>query len=229
MAMNGLERITERILSEANAEAEKLLAAAEEECARIRAEYEKKAADIRERLTDGAEREGTDMIARAKATAANNKRNLLLATRSKLIDEVFDGSRDWIRNLSPEKYTDVLVGLLCAALIEQVDAEQTSRTLYGEEDAMAPDTYEVVLNQRDRDAYGMNVINGARKKLTGKLTSETLSRVKLSQKAMPIDGGLILRCGNIESNCSLELLFAQLRGELEAEVSHALFDSEKRA
>ena len=229
MAMNGLERITEKILAEANAEAEKLLSAAEEECARIRAEYEKKAADIRERLTDEAEREGTDMIARAKATAANSKRSLLLATRSKLIDEVFEGSRDWIRNLSPEKYTDVLVGLLCAALIEQADAEQTSRTLYGEEDAMAPDTYEVVLNQRDRDAYGMNVINGARKKLTGKLSSEALSRVRLSQKAVPIDGGLILCCGNIESNCSLELLFTQLRGELEAEVSHALFDSEKRA
>lgn len=229
MAMNGIERITERILSEANAEAEKLLAAAEEECARIRSDYEKKAADVRSRLSEEAEREGTDLIARAKATAANQKRNLLLETRSRLIDEVFESTEEWIRNLAPEKYTDVLVGLLCAALIEQAEAEVTSRTLYGEEDAMAPDSYEVIFNQRDRDAYGTAVLDGARKKLTGKLSAKQLHMITLSREAASIDGGMILRCGNIETNCSMEQLFVQLREELESEVSHALFDNEKRA
>ena len=60
-------------------------------------------------------------------------------------------------------------------------------------------------------------------------SSHSLSLVTLAIiDAAAIDGGLILRYGDIESNCSLELLFAGLRRELEGEVSHALFAPKER-
>ena len=228
MAINGLDRITEKILAEARQEADRIISDAEAECARISAEYAARAEAIRESLTAEAERKGTDLIARAKSAAATKKRNTMLQTRAQLIDDVFDGTLASLRNLTGEKYTEVLAGLLCSAVLEQVEAEKISSTLYGEEEAMAPERYEVLLNARDRERVGKALIDAARKQLSGKLSAEVLKKLMLSEKTVSIDGGLILRCGDIESNCSFALLFAQLREELEGEVSRALFDTERR-
>ena len=229
MSMNGLDRITQRILAEAQTEADAILASAKAESQRISEEYAARAEEIREQLTEAAEREAADLIARAKATAANQRRNALLATQSELLDGVFDGALSGIRNLEASKYTDMLVGLLCAALLEQAEAENISRTLYGEEEAMAPEAYEVLLNQRDRDRSGKAMLEGAVQKLTGKLPPEMLKKLVLSEKTVAIDGGLILRCGSIESNCSLQFIFRGLREDLETEVSRALFTSPERS
>ncbi len=228
MSMNGLERITEKILAEAREEADRILSSAEAECARIREEYTARADEIRTRLSSEAERAGTDMIAQAKATAATQKRNLLLATKSQMIDEVFDLALAQIRQQEGEKYVETLAGLISAALMEQVEAEEISRTLYGEEEAMVSETYEILLNARDLDRYGEAVIDAVRKKLATKVGKPTLDKLVLSRKALNVDGGLVLRCGNIEVNCSLSVLFSQLREELEAEVSHALFVTERQ-
>lgn len=227
MSMNGLERITEKILAEAREEADRILSSAEAECARIRDEYTARADEIRARLSMEAERTGTDMIAQAKATAATQKRNLLLATQSQLIDDVFDLALTQVRQLEGEKYVEILAGLLSAALLEQVEAEEISRTLYGEEEAMAPDVYEILLNARDLERYGAAVLDAVRKKLGAKLEQETLDKLVLSKQTLSVEGGLVLRCGNIEANCSLSLLFSQLREELEAEVSRALFVADR--
>ena len=228
MAINGLNKITDKILDEARESAARIMAEAEAESERIRSEYAARADEAREKLFDEAEREATDLISRTKAAAANQKRNLLLETQSRLIDEVFSDALNGLYKLGEERYIDILLGLLTAALAEQLEAEKISRTLYGEEEAMAPETYEIVLNTRDRDRYGKRLLEDARKKLTGKLPADALRKLTLSATAASIDGGLILRCGSIESNCSLALLFAQLREELEAEICHALFDNPER-
>ena len=224
MAMMGLEKITEKILGEAQARADAIMAEAEAECAKIRAEYAARAEQIRERLSTDAEEAAKNRISRAKSTAATAKRNLLLETKSELIDLVFDGALEGTLKLSNEHYADLLVGLLCAALTEQLEAEHTGRALYGDEDMIEPEAYEVLMNQKDRDRLGKLVIEGAKKKLSGKAEKAKLDRLVLSSKTVAIDGGLILRYGPVESNCSLSLLFAELREGLEAEVSRALFD-----
>ena len=224
MAMNGLDKITDRILAEAQERADKILSEAQAESERIAADYAARAEQIRTTLSAEAEKVGMDRVSRAKSTAATAKRNLLLQTQGELIDGVFDGALDYVRNLDTEKYTDLLVGLLCAAFVEQLEAESVGRTLYGEEDLIVPETYEVLLNQRDRDRYGKAVIEGAKKRLGGKVATEKLEQLKLAERAISIDGGLVLRFGDVESNCSLALLFAQLREEFEAEVGRALFD-----
>ena len=228
MAMNGLEKITDKILAEAGAESQKILAEAEEECARIRATYAEKAQAIRLRVADEAEREGIDLVSRSKNGAATQKRNALLRVRGELVDETFDMTLTALRSQSGEKYTEMLTGLLCAAFLEQMEAEITGRTLYGEEDAIAPERYEVLFNSSDRDRYGAAVLAGARLRLAAKVDAEKLKMLTLSDQTVNIDGGLILRCGEVESNCSLSLLFADLRRELEAEVSRALFDPKDR-
>ena len=224
MSLNGLEKITDKILADANERAARILADAEAQSEAITAEYQARANAIKEELFEAAEREGMGQVSRAKATVATAKRNLLLATKSELIDDVFDSALDGTKKLADENYTDLLVGLLCAAMLEELEAEEKSR-LYDELDAEAPESYEVLLNERDRDRVGKAVVEGARKKLEGKADAKKLSRLTLSKQTVAIDGGLILRCGDVEANCSFSLLFAQLRQELEGDVSRALFDA----
>ena len=225
MAINGLNKITDKILSEAQAKADKILSDAQAECDRINAEYAERAEKIRSEISTEAEKGGMEYVARIRSTAATSKRNLLLQTKSDLIDGVFAGVLEQTRNLELEKYNEILIGLLSAALLEQIESEEISRSLYGEEDALAPESYEVLFNQRDRDRCGKLVIEGVQKHLSGKVSAEKLSCLKLSTQTANIDGGLILRCGSVESNCSLAILFAQLRESLESEVARTLFDA----
>ena len=225
MAINGLNKITDKILFESQEKANKILADAKAECDRINAEYAERADKIRSEISTEAEKGGMEYVARIRSTAATSKRNLLLQTKSDLIDGVFESVLEQTRNLELAKYNEILIGLLSAALLEQIESEETSRTLYGEEEALAPEAYEILFNQRDRDRCGKLVIEGVQKHLAGKVSAEKLSRLTLATQTVNIDGGLILRCGNVESNCSLSILFAQLRESLESEVARTLFDA----
>lgn len=227
MAMNGLERITEKILAEARTEADRILSAADAEADRIRSDYAARADEIRASLSDAAQREGNDMIARAKAEASNRKRNRMLAERSRMVNETFESAMREIRGLQTEQYMELLVGLLTAAVMEQLDAERIGREIYQEETAPSI-VYEVLFNVHEGDQIGGAVVEGARKKLAVRFDRDSVARLVLSEQRAPIDGGFILRVGEIEVNCSWSSIFSRLREELEIEVSRALFYYEKR-
>ncbi len=229
MSLNGLEKITEKILSDANERAEQILAAATAECERITREKQEMADRIRERQAAAAEREGMEEVARAKANAVSYRRNLLLVTQSELVNGVYEGAFAATRALRPEAYTELLIGLLTAAMLEQIETESTARELADEEGFCEAETYELLLNTRDRERFGAAVLDGAKKKLSGKLPPEKLERMRLGDRPVAIDAGLVLRAGVVEANCSLESLFALLREETEGEVNRALFESRGKA
>ncbi len=228
MSMTGLNRITDRILAEAQAEADRILAEAEADALRIRADYESRAQSIRDTVSAETEKEAKERIARARSSAATQKRNIMLQRKSDLVDSVFADTLANVCALQGEKYTNLLIGLLTACFLEQLESEKTSRALYGEEEGDEPEAYEVLLNQRDRDRCGGPLIEGVRKKIMGKIPEEKLSRLTVSRSTVAIDGGFILRCGAMEANCSLSLLFEQLRADLETEVGQALFSPPKK-
>ncbi len=229
MSLNGLEKITDKILSDARERAEKILDTARTECERIKSEHRAAADVTRNALAEDAEREGKEMIARAKASAVSYRRNLILQTQSDLIDGVYESALAGTQALAPEAYTELLIGLLTAAMLEQAEAETVSRRFADEEEIAPIERYEILMNARDRDRYANDVIAGAKKKLAGKLPKEQLAMICIGERPVGIDGGLILRAGQVESNCSLSALFAQLREETEGEVSRALFESRTQA
>ena len=229
MAMTGLDKITGKILAEAEKEAGKILDEARDSARTIESEYREKADAIRKDAAQETERKIAEMDLRTSASVETKRRNLFLETEGKLVDDVFAAAEATIRAYSEEKMLDFLIGLLAYAMIEQASAESDSVTLYGEEGALLPDTYELILNAKDRTRYGQAMIAGVGNKLIGKVPSEKLAKLRLSDKTVGISGGFILRYGDIESNCSFDLLFAELRQKLEIEVSHALFDNLKQA
>jgi hypothetical protein len=56
-----------------------------------------------------------------------------------------------------------------------------------------------------------------------KLPNTAHAKLRLAPDTAEIDGGLILRAGPVETNCSLSMLMAENRRETEAKVSRILF------
>jgi vacuolar-type H+-ATPase subunit E/Vma4 len=194
------------------------------ECEKIRAEYRARAKELRDTMTENAEHEAEEMVSRARSTAAVEKRNILLNAKSEMIDAAFDTALAEIRAWDDAKYRELLVGLVSSAVIGQVKAEEAELADYGADELERADRFEIVLSRHDRDAHGEAVLDGVRKSVVGRLDRERLDTLVLSQSVADIDGGVMIRYGDMEINCSLDMLFARLRESLESEVNKILFN-----
>ena len=218
--MTGLEKVTGKIIADAEADARVIISKAEEDCAARRAEMQQRTDAEIEGIHMSADRDCEALIVRAKSSAVMAKRGVLLETRSEMVDEAYRRAAKQIRDLPSEQYFELLTIMLKGALSRQLEGEAESLRLYGED--IAPAGYDIMLNSRDMKHYGDNLLRTAREVLCAKL-GIVPSRVTLAAEPADIDGGLILRCGDVEVNCSLSMLFAEVRRTTEQEVSDTLF------
>ena len=218
--MTGLEKVTGKIITDAEADARVILDRAEAECAAVKEKYAAATEAELEKLREENDRECQSLIIRARSSAAMAKRNALLEARAALLDEAYAMAEKQIKNLSSEQYLDLLQKMLRSALRNQLSGEEESMR-YGED--IAPAAYEVLLNSRDRDTYGEALLPAFRTGYGAKLPEQAHAKLRLAAETAPIDGGLVLRCGPVETNCSLAMLMAENRRETEAKVSRILF------
>ena len=219
--MTGLEKVTGKILADAEADAREILERADAECAEIARRYEAETEAELERMREQNDRECQSLIIRAKSSAAMAKRNAVLEARAALLDEAYAAAERQVRSMSGEQYLDLLQKMLRSALKRQLEGEEESLRLYGEN--ISPDAYEILLNSRDRDTYGERLLTAFREGLGARIPAAALQKLCLAPDTPRIDGGLILRCGPVETNCSLSMLMAANRRETEAKVSRILF------
>lgn len=222
--MIGIEKIIEKILLEARNDAAETIERAKEKSLAIAKSYSDKAKDAETAAAAEAQKEADGIINRARSSVETAKRNALLEEQARIIDDVFEEAFESIRSLPEDKYCEFLVAIAARALIEQIESEKKSLELYGEdEDAVEIEKYEIILNKKDRDTLGTTLMEGLRRTVIGKVPKEILDKVCISSEIAEITGGLILRYGDIESNCSLSLIFAHVREKLEGAVSKKLF------
>ena len=207
--MTGLSKITDKILAEARTDAAAKLAEADARAGEISRAALSRAAELRAKIDENAKREATEVVSRAKSSEAMIRRNTLLTEKSAMIDEVFAAAHRELSSLSDEKYLELLTLLSISVLTQLVEDEKTNFEVYGEEADPAP--YEVLLNSRDMGRCGAG------------LKTALPKYALLSNEAVSIDGGVVVRHGNVEVNCSLRALIEQIRPSLEAKVSHILF------
>lgn len=219
--MTGLEKVTGKIIADAEADARMILERAEAECATVREKYAAATEGELERLQEENDRECQSLIIRARSSAAMAQRNALLEARAALLDEAYALAERQIKNLSGEQYLDLLQRMLRSALKNQLAGEEESLRLYGED--IAPAAYEVLLNSRDRETYGEALLTAFSAGYGAKLPARACEKLCLASETAPIDGGLVLRCGPVETNCSLAMLMAENRRATEAGVSRILF------
>ena len=219
--MIGLEKVTGKIIADAEADAREILERADAECAAIREQYRQRLEAELEALRETSDRECQSLIVRARSSAAMAKRNIVLEARAAILNEAYADAEKQVRSLNGEQYLDLLCKMLRSALKNQLEGEADSLRLYGED--ISPAAYEVLLSSRDHTNYGEKLMNAFRAGLGAKLPAATLAKLRLAAETAPIDGGLILRAGAVEINFSLAMLLAETRRETETRVSRILF------
>ena len=219
--MTGLEKVIGKIIADAEADAGEILDKARAECEEIKAKYTAETDAEIEKLTDECDRECQALIIRARSSAAMAKRNAILEARAKLLDDAYAAAEKQIKSMNGDQYLELLCKMLRSSLKNQLEGEAESLRLYGED--ISPAAYEVVLNSRDRETYGEKLLAAYRAGYGSKLSPAVLAKLRLAPDTAPIDGGIILRCGPVETNCSLSMLLAANRRETETKVSRILF------
>ena len=220
--MNGLDRITDRILADAREKARGILEAAQNDCRRAAADYAAEGERIREEITEQAMAESEDIIARSRSAVAMTHRDVLMRARAEMLDEVFVAAGAHICDTDYGKYRELLVALLSSALIDQAKSEQTAVEM-GDE-IVFPERYEVFFNAQDAERFGRRILEDARRLTERRIGADRAAKLCLAGESVEIDGGLVLRCGDTEVDCSLSALLATMRRDLEGRISKILFD-----
>ena len=219
--MTGLEKIIERIQTEARERAAKTLQNAEAEATALAQEYAARSEQTRARIEKEGLESAQAMLDAARAQTEKTHTEILQNMRTALIDEAFARAKKEICDTDFGKYRELLGALLTTALLEQHRTEQES-IAYGDE--VEPfEEFEVLMNAADRERFGTQVVNDVRRALERRIGAKKASMIALGRESVDISGGLILRFGDVELNCTLDVLMADMRRKLTPRVTDILF------
>ena len=200
--MPGLEKIIadinrdakvemDAILLKAQEEAEKTVAAARLEAERIQSEEEKKIKQDEEQVLN-----------RAKAKAALNTKQKILAAKQKLIGETLKEAKRRILGKPADEYF---------AMLKSMALEKA-----------LPNVGEICFGKRDMERMPEGFVSELNKEL------KQGASLTLSDAPRNIDGGFILVYGGIEENCSLQAIFEANREKLQDLAQTVLFADRTR-
>ena len=204
--MNGIEKITGQIDADVQKEIDAALDQARAQAKEIEARYESQAQTQGEALRRKGEQDAALRRERLVDVARLEARKTLLAAKQDLVGQAFDLALKKLLELPDQEYIALLAKLAVAA----------SRT--GRE--------QVILSQKDRSRYGKQAVtmaNDMLAKKAGPRAAESAGMLTLAGESRPMAGGLILRDGRVETNCSFEVLIHLQRDALSAEVARVLF------
>ncbi|MDE7218867.1 MAG: V-type ATP synthase subunit E [Oscillospiraceae bacterium] len=229
--MNGIEKITARIETDAKAEVAEILREAEEKAAAIREQY-KAQAEAQAKAAETAGKEAAKRQAeRLESAAQMEAKKRMLAAKQACLNDAFGKAQEKLLTLDEGEYAQLLAKMA-------VKASKTGRE-------------EILLNAKDRERVGPQVVAWANTLLAesvapeaagkaakaGGKAGEILSKVvtganalmqgtamlTLSKETRDMAGGLTLRDGNVEVNCAFETQLRVLREEMAAQVAEILF------
>lgn len=197
--MNDITGIVTKINDEAESGAAELLSAARTNAEGIARSYEERAGRETAATLSAAEAAARAVRQRADSQSGIDSRNALLSARRAVLSRAFDEAQKRLAALPDKEKTDLYARI--AAGNATADAE-------------------IVLNQADRAAIGGAVLSAARSALSA---SGKEYRLTLAEESGDFAGGLVLRQGRMEINCTFEVMVSDARGELEAETLQVLF------
>ncbi|HHW30843.1 MAG TPA: hypothetical protein GXX20_04085 [Clostridiaceae bacterium] len=198
--MEGIDKIKEKILEEANQQACSIIDKAEKEADEIIKNAEEKAAGKKSQEAEKARMEAENKKSRIIAAAHMETRKRKLKAKQEMIDEAFNKAVNKLSTMPEDQYIDILANMAVQAI--------------------TTGTEEIILPDKDRNKFGKKLIDAVNKKLKGKGVA---GKVSLSEESKNITSGFIIKSGNIEINNSFESLIRMERDNLEPEVVKILF------
>lgn len=197
--MSGIERITAKILEQAGLQAENRMNYATEAAEKAEAGLKKRFDRTQESERKKASAEGDEAAKRIVANVMLEGRKKKLSAKQDAVSLVFSQVVDKMAGLPEKDYIDFL-GNLAVPVLNNADNE-------------------LILNNKDREEIGEKLLKSLEKKAPGK-------KVELSGETISTAGGLVVKCGDIQTNLTLESILRLERERLEADVVGILFESE---
>ena len=196
------EQVVDKILSEAQERAGKIKARANEKAraqeAELKAQLEEFGTETKALAAAAAE----DKKARMFAAVRMEIRKELLTAKGALLNEVFDKALQRIKSMPDQEYRDFISSLMQKA-VETGDEE-------------------IIIGTGEK-RFDHEFI----KQINHKLGSGLKGNLKLAEKKANIEGGFILRSGNIKVNVSIDVMLADAREKLEIELVHEMFNEDQ--
>jgi V/A-type H+-transporting ATPase subunit E len=196
--MNNAEQVIEKILADSKAEAGKIKSQAQEKEAAEQSKLDEQLSEFRKQTDIIAKKAGEEKKAHLLAAARMDIAKQLLAEKRKILDEVFAQARQQVANLSDEQYCKLMTKLMLEA-VESGDEE-------------------VIIDKNEKRIDQKFI-----KSINQQLAPGRKGNLKLSDERANLGGGFILKRGKIKNDVSVEVLLAQARRELEAELAKELF------
>lgn len=199
--MNGIEKITARITDDTAAEIARIQAESKATCDEIAKNSAASAQEDYWKLLKQGTQNAEHRLERLNSVAELEAKKYVLGEKQSLISKTFERAVEMLLALPEDKYVALLAHLAS--------------------EASANGSEVVILSAKDRPRVGKAVCDKANEllKAAGKKAALTLST-----ETRAICGGLVLSEGNIETNCSLDILVSMFRNELLPEVAKTLFD-----
>lgn len=196
--MKGIEKITARIAADAESEVSAIRGESDQVVARIRADYDKKAQDAYAAIIREGEKENEQRASRIDRTAQLEAKRTVLGMKQEMVSQAFA--------LAEKKIAQMAQGEYVSFLVRQIEKAAST----GKE--------EIILNAEDKAKCGAKLVEEANKALGAK------GALTLSAETRPMTGGFILKQGDIEVNCTVDMMLELSRGELAAQVAEVLFE-----
>lgn len=221
--MNNLDKILDRIEEEAIREINSINAERDKQLALIQEETDNKIKDINLRAEKTALKEYESVISRAESSGAMTSREIILAAKARLIEKVYSQAEEFIYSLPEEKYVLVLSRLLANAVIERTERIHEITDKYGDEEFSDESkvAFEAVLSPEDSKKYGRDVVSKAEQYIANR--DMIVPKIKLSKENAPIKGGLIIKYGNAQTNCSISDMISSLKDKTDSKIARVLF------
>jgi V/A-type H+-transporting ATPase subunit E len=192
------QQVTDKILADANAEAEKINQQAKDKAAGEQAEFDEQLRQYKQQSGVLAQKAGEDKKSHLLAAARMDIAKQQLAEKAVILDEVFSRSHSELLKFSEEDYKKLCKKLMLAA-VETGDEE-------------------VVVDENEKRIDQEFV-----KSINRELGPGFKGNLRLSNEKRPIEGGFLLRRGKITTNVSFDVLLSQARTNLEIELANDLF------
>lgn len=198
--MSGINKIKERILDEARLQAEETIKRAEKEASEILDTAKKDAETKKNQTIEKAKEEAIKVGQRLKVVAELEARKQQLQAKQEVVEEAFKNTIKKLNTMPNDKYISIITNLI-------VNSAKNG-------------TGEIILSDKDKE----KVSSDFEKKINQKLSSRgSDGQVTLSKETRDINGGFILKLGNIEINNSFDTIIRMKRDEIESDVIKTLF------
>ena len=196
--MPGIDRIYDKIINDAQQQADSKLYEAALKVDLMRGIIDEKLHDYQHSKYSESENEAKSIISRAEANRNLEGKKQLLKVKQDMISEVFDKAHKALMVLEDTKKLSLYAKLINSCLQKGQN--------------------EIILNGKDKAGFGSQLIKNIQKDLTSDIS------VFLSDQDIKDDFGVIVKNGNIYSNSTFASLIKYMKQDLESDVMKILFE-----